>query len=170
MTTNLEKLVRKFFNSWLKDYSPIYNSRPPFLDGLELDIYYPTLKFAIEADGFTHEASRKQKQNDKKKDWICEYNKIYLLRITDPKQLLNKDFINKVRDKIAVKFKNSYIKNSLIQNIINYKPKKIQGLAHKVHMSNKAIIMREKLEDSALVQKKESSFAKKKAEYLIRNS
>ena len=59
-----EKLTRRFFKAILKnqklDFKPKYNLRPQWLKNpktgrcLELDIYYPDLKFAIEVQGFQH--------------------------------------------------------------------------------------------------------------------
>lgn len=64
------------------------NARPDWLQGLELDFYYPTLKIAFEFDGGQHFLSlpgfgnvQGQQDRDKRKLNICRNKKINLIRI-----------------------------------------------------------------------------------------
>lgn len=75
----------------------LYNYRPLWLNGLEIDIYYPTRKLAIEYNGSQHyrrsalQSGRqlgKVQERDERKAQILEAKGIKLLIVTD------KDFRN----------------------------------------------------------------------------
>jgi len=96
--TNIEKLVKRYFEIVLSERRVLYNYRPNWLKNpktghnLELDIYYPKIKFAVEVDGFVHRLSLAQKEKDELKNKICKERGIYLLRITYPGILLKEEF------------------------------------------------------------------------------
>ena len=53
--------------------------------GIELDIYIPSIKTAVEYDGEVWHNSEKRKKNDEKKNAICKEAGIRLIRIREPR-------------------------------------------------------------------------------------
>ena len=53
--------------------------------GKELDIYIPSIKTAIEYDGFYYHNDKKSFEKENSKDRLCKKNGIRLIRIRDPK-------------------------------------------------------------------------------------
>ena len=58
------------------------NYRPDFLNGLELDIYIPSMRCAIEYDG---QRWHKNIEKDIRKDLLCKEHEIRLIRLREPK-------------------------------------------------------------------------------------
>lgn len=81
------------------------NHRPVWLNGLELDIYYPDLKLALEFQGDQHFVQisafngslAKTKANDKRKADLCAANDVTLIKI-DASQLRYQLIVNKLQD------------------------------------------------------------------------
>lgn len=73
---------------YLKKYVPVeVGYKAEFLDGMELDIYLPTVKLngrnvAIEYDGPSHEAPSRE-ISDKKKNILCNENGVFLIRVRE---------------------------------------------------------------------------------------
>ena len=86
--TILFKIVKEFLG---ENVNVIQHARPKFLQGLEYDIYIPSLNLAIEYDGAQHHRAisifggedgfEKTKARDKKKNKISEQNTIHLIRL-----------------------------------------------------------------------------------------
>lgn len=70
----LAYFVKQIFTDTIQSY------HPPFLRGLELDIYIPSLKIAIEYDG---EYYHQNKKRDAKKILMCKQNGVKLIRIRE---------------------------------------------------------------------------------------
>ncbi len=68
--------ISKIFPSTQQNY------RPLFLDGMELDVYIPDIRLAIEYDG---EAWHKKTDKDIRKSELCSRNGIKLIRFREPK-------------------------------------------------------------------------------------
>lgn len=90
-----ERIVRTIVEKKFNNEEIIYNSRPKWLNGLELDIYIPSLKFAIEFNGavyhhsnFNHPTKR-ERELAKPKDYhynkwkLCFNNGVKLLHLYD---------------------------------------------------------------------------------------
>lgn len=94
MTTNLELVFRDVCGDVLQGKA-IYNHRPDWLKNektgknLELDIFYPELKLAIEANGIFHKLYS-QKLRDSLKKSLCVKNGIKLISAKDPIELMHK--------------------------------------------------------------------------------
>ena len=73
---------------YLAKYVPVLvGYKADFLDGMELDIYLPTVKYnglnvAIEYDGPSHEAPRRE-ISDKRKNVLCVENNVFLIRVRE---------------------------------------------------------------------------------------
>ena len=73
---------------YLDKYVPVeVGYKAEFLDGMELDIYLPTVKYnnctvAIEYDGPSHEAPSRE-ISDKRKNILCAENNIFLIRVRE---------------------------------------------------------------------------------------
>jgi len=98
--TRLYKIIRKLY----PELTMYRHFRPPFLDGLELDIYIETLDVGIEYQGEQHfkpfkhwggkEAFKKRQELDKKKKELCNKNKIKLIYF-DYDEEINEEHIRK---------------------------------------------------------------------------
>jgi len=81
-----EDLVKKVLKFYLPRNKVFYNYRPTWLknpktgNNLELDIYYPNLKLAIEYQGLHHKLEE-QRKKDAIKQSVCDKRGIYLLYI-----------------------------------------------------------------------------------------
>ncbi|MBE6141340.1 MAG: hypothetical protein E7175_00595 [Erysipelotrichaceae bacterium] len=73
-----EKTILFYIQRYFSDAQ--YNIRPKELDSLELDIFIPSLKIAIEYDG---NAWHKNPNKDCKKDTLCFKNGIHLIRVRE---------------------------------------------------------------------------------------
>jgi len=72
-----EKAIYYYIKKYVSESLPNYRNRR-ILNGLELDIYIPTLKLAIEYDGHYHTIEKDLHKNE-----ICEKNGIRLIRIRE---------------------------------------------------------------------------------------
>ena len=78
VTSFNEKIVAYYFKRYFKDI--IENKKLDFLKGMDLDIYVPSKKIAVEYDGRMY---HKNIEHDLKKDKLCCINKIKLYRIRE---------------------------------------------------------------------------------------
>jgi len=92
-------LICKYIIETITNIECLYNDRTA-IKPLELDIYYPNHKFAIEYDG-----SYYHKEDNKKYD-VCKNIGIYLITITE-QDLKNKNLIGYIE----------HIKNNIISNL-----------------------------------------------------
>lgn len=101
-------LTRKLFSPL--GYDVIHNSFPAFLEGLQLDIYIPSLKLGIEYMGKQHyepidffggqESYLKLKQRDQKKMKICKDNGVHLIYYKFDEPITEDYFKSKVEEYI----------------------------------------------------------------------
>ena len=94
--TELANIVKSLYPG----YEVITHFRGSFLEGLELDIYIPTINLAIEYQGLQHykpidhwggeEALQKTKERDIRKKELCMQNKIKLIYFKYDEEI-NKD-------------------------------------------------------------------------------
>ena len=106
-----EKILFKIVGGLFKDEQVLYHSKPRFLNGLELDIYLPSLKLAIEYQGVQHykpvnhwggnEALSELKKRDRKKDRLCKINDIKLLKFSYKKAISSEFIEGKIRSVIS---------------------------------------------------------------------
>lgn len=79
-----ESLLRQFLEIMVPDLERIYNYRPDWLQGLELDIYFPQARVGVEFNGDQHYVPTEfghpgaQKKRDNKKRDLCEKNCVEL--------------------------------------------------------------------------------------------
>lgn len=140
-----------------------YNFRPDFLrneetgKNLELDIFYPDLKLAIEVNGFTHEL-RDIKERDKFKKIKCEKNGIKYIGIYNIGYLVNlrKELREFLGEKLNFK---RQIPLKLWNKIKKYRPNK-KTLGRK----GKAILYKIQCEKATDIQQSEIEFNRKKME------
>lgn len=158
MISNFENINRKVFKYLFPKYNCVYNIRPNWLkfktgNNLELDIFFPELRLAIEVNGFTHNHNF-QIEKDKFKWQQCKRNKIFLLNINSFNDLFDK----KVRSIMLKRFNVDIasLSNELIQEISDYRPQKIQGLLNKVIWKAKKYKMIERYKDA---QSKEKGYS-----------
>jgi hypothetical protein len=76
--------VKKLFSDTVSRYNGF---------GMELDIYIPSIKTAIEYDGIYYHNSKRAIEKENKKDELCKENDIQLIRIRDPKLPDTKDAV-----------------------------------------------------------------------------
>ena len=86
-----EILCRKFFKYYFGkkcfyNYRPNWLKNPKTGHNLEIDIYYPKEKLAIEFQGI-HHCLKYQKEKDKIKEQVCKKRKVKLIKIFEPHQL-----------------------------------------------------------------------------------
>lgn len=104
-----EFIAKEILDVFLKKYQKIDNYRPKWLGGLELDRYYPDLKFAIEFQGTQHykyvpgmhrdqEDFKKGLRFDVVKEQLSREHgvKIYYLNIFDLTQERVRNFIRQL--------------------------------------------------------------------------
>lgn len=77
-TSFAEQAIYYYIHKIFPDAINGYNEK-----GFELDIYIPSIKTAIEYDGFFTHGVRKKEERDDKKDIQCDDNGIKLIRIRD---------------------------------------------------------------------------------------
>lgn len=126
--TKIESLVRRYFRHLFPNNKVVYNIRPKWLlnvntgKNLELDIYYPELKLAIEANGFIHKVSDAQKERDRLKKGLCEEMGIFLLSVSKPKELLSYGFMNRVKKWVGFNLAINTVPYSLKKSLSSYQP------------------------------------------------
>ena len=117
--TRIEALTKKYLKYIYPNEEVIYNLRPDWLKNpntgynLELDIYFPKLKLAVEVNGFTHRILESQKKRDNIKQFLCREKEVRLIKITHPYKLL--------------KLFPGLVPKKLIKQVKYYKPRKIVG-------------------------------------------
>jgi len=127
--SKIEKLTKSFFKRILCNRNVKYNYRPNWLKNpktghnLELDIYYASLKFAVEVDGFTHKIDNYQKEKDRYKDMVCYLRGIYLYRVSDPRALLKKPLEDLLK-KLGIKYDLNNLSYSFKKKLRSYNNKK----------------------------------------------
>lgn len=153
MLSKIEELGRKVFVYLFGKKEPvIYNWRPDFLKNektgcnLEIDIWYPNKKLAIEINGVYHEELY-QKQKDILKQKRCEEEGIKLITIKSANELLNVSNILNIKRKL---------RNSLVKSI-----KKYSQTSSKKYKKIKQRI-KEKNQQSQVYKEKIFYFSKKK--------
>jgi hypothetical protein len=120
-----EQLCRRVCKTWFPDKGVIYNYRPLWLQNpktgknLELDIYYPDLKLAIEFNGIQHNLLL-QKEKDYFKKQQCIKVGIVLLSIFHPLELLNCRGI--IKRHTGIKTKVGSANRSLVWELKSYLP------------------------------------------------
>lgn len=88
MLSQGESLLRQYLEITVPDLERIYNYRPPWLLGLELDIYFPQAKVGVEFNGDQHYVPTefghpgKQIHRDCEKRRLCKKSGIVLITIT----------------------------------------------------------------------------------------
>lgn len=111
-----EQAVYYYIKKTFPDAVSKYKNRNIFKSSMELDIYIPSLKTAIEYDGFSWHNNEKSKIREKKKYSICKANSIYLYRIRE------KNDCDEDADKVfvvpAFSFYDCSPMNNVIQRII----------------------------------------------------
>lgn len=96
------------------DFEALRHYRPDWLEGLELDIFIPSLKLAFEYQGQQHfhpieawggeEALLELQERDKRKAWICNEKGVHLIAV-DYSEPLIQDYIQKrIKDDYEDKF------------------------------------------------------------------
>lgn len=65
-----QDLTKRFISLYISEV-PIEDYRPAWLSGLEIDLYYPHAKLAIEFQGDHHVLDKAQKKRDRQKKKIC---------------------------------------------------------------------------------------------------
>lgn len=131
--SNLEKLTRKFFSFYAEPGTYEMNFRPDWLRwktgyNLELDLFFPEWNLAIEANGSQHKiASQREKDDFKEKQ--CKTMGIYLLTIWKPRDLIRPETTKILEEKTGEDFSSKHLPYSFIQQLIQYKPKKLKKLS-----------------------------------------
>lgn len=151
--SKFESLSREYLEFYYKNEDVIYNYRPDWLKNpktgynLEIDIFYPKLKFGLEVNGATHSFEYQQYKDNVKKE-ICSSMGINLISITHPTQLF------RLNDKLGLI---GEVNKSLYNRIKYYKASK------KAFGSFKKRIVREKRRVVARdLQDKERQFNREK--------
>lgn len=131
--TNLESIARKYLGQVYPDERVLYNYRPDWLKNttgfnLELDIFYPDLNLAIEANGIYHKISKAQKIRDHRKKEFCQARGVKLVCFSWPGELFKL-------------FPSKKLSPQLIHDIVNYRPiksnKKIGWLVHQYRIDSR---------------------------------
>jgi len=148
-TSKIEKLTKDFFKRILPNRNVKYNYRPDWLKNpktgynLELDIYYASLKFAIEVDGFTHKIDNYQKEKDRYKDMVCNLRGVYLYRVSDLKKLLGKP-LGELLEKLGIKYDLHNLSYSFKKKLKSYNSRKRKHNSRRYNKIVKDIKMRNK--------------------------
>jgi hypothetical protein len=161
-TSYFEKLVRQYFQALIKNEC-LYNHRPNWLRyktgyNLELDLYFPDLKFAVEVNGKQHYLLQKSIDKDLFKSDRCAKKGIYLLIVTHPSQLLRKNFLIKIQEATGLTITTALLGYSLKHQMTHYKPKKMQFM--------RGLTMKARLEICKKIQDEEVEFNRRKLQRL----
>lgn len=88
-----QRKLQEMLKLYIKD-DVIYNDRK-LLEGLELDIYYPSLNIAIEYQGNYWHNRPETMERDRRKEQLCEEKGIILIEVWDDDFLKNPEEITK---------------------------------------------------------------------------
>jgi len=162
--SKIERLIKRYFKTILFEKKVHYNYRPDWLKNpktgcnLELDIYYPDLKFAVEVDGFVHEISKYQQEKDRYKDMICKERGIYLMRIKGTDILLKKP-IKRLLKTLGIKYDLKRLSQSFKRKLRSYNSGKHRKMSKKYNKIKYIILKKNKTmkiyENYATAQEKE---------------
>lgn len=83
-------------------YSSVKHADRAAIFPMELDLYLPELKIAVEYDGDYWHSLPESVERDKEKDKICEEKGIFLIRIKESSWLANQDFIKETLRRIIL--------------------------------------------------------------------
>ncbi len=125
MTSYAEELTKKVFKFYLPRNKVIYNYRPNWLKNpetgknLEIDIFYPNLKLAIEYQGF-HHLTNKQIKKDAIKESIFNQRKIDLVKIIFVYRIVRQAMRLYKRNKIKYKMFNKKVSPEIKRKINFY--------------------------------------------------
>ena len=163
--TTLEKLTRQYFKAALGS-DCLYNHRPKWLtwktgNPLELDIFYPKFKIAVEANGFQHKILPSQIEKDAFKIKVCKEQGVFLITIEKPQELLRNWIYKLIRRLTGRKYR---IPFSLLTNIKSYEPKKSKWFGVVIHRKLQKEKQQIKYNAAYEIQRKEKEFNKKKIE------
>jgi hypothetical protein len=126
MATRIEYLAREYLRFYLPNDEVIYNWRPDFLKNentgknLEVDIYYPFLRFGVEVNSLFHE-TRRNRSRDSLKIARCKVQGIRLIQVWNNRQLLRLRF--RLAEFLNDKQFNLLLPNNDYQAIIQYQPR-----------------------------------------------
>lgn len=123
--SHLQQLVTTFIKGCVKPTEIRENHRPPWLRGLELDIYMPEHSIAIEVQGKQHSAWMpelqktvqdhiRQRVNDNLKRRLCEENHVVLIEVSTGDYALHK-----LHDKLC--YYSLIIREPLREEIIEFR-------------------------------------------------
>lgn len=159
--TNIERLVGDYFRFFLTEEA-VYNHRPDWLkwttgNNLELDIYYPSLKFAIEVNGKQHKLLEENRKRDAFKKAKCHEMGIYLFVIWHPRELLNSKRLNRLGRGIHRRINISRLPADLLERIETYKPKDMPFM--------RAVRFKARMEVVKSIQDAENALNRAKAKY-----
>ena len=103
--------LKKLYPDTVNRYKDIFNN------GMELDVYIPSLKLAIEFDGKAFHNTEVQHKRELVKYEICKQNKIYLIRI---KEKHNQEWKDTADDVYFIPKEHNYRRLAyLIQHLLN---------------------------------------------------
>ena len=152
MTSRKESLVKEYFKYIFPTDIVFYNYRPTWLRNpktnkkIELDIYYPAKKIAIEVNSQFHKLKTNAGKDDVKMK-VCENRGIKLFIINHPFQAI----------KLSIELGSNYkVPNKLYKKMKYYKPNK---RAFKFNLKYNL-----KMERAEELQRKETEFNKRKME------
>ena len=122
MLSYFEQLVQQFFKVYIETKVQ-YNYRPDWLNGLELDLFFSDYNLAIEVNGANHFLSLSQQERDSTKQLLCKQNKVKLITITHPAELLRKDVLNRLQNITGKHFGRFLLPEKLFQQMTSYSQK-----------------------------------------------
>ena len=78
-----EQAIFYYIKKAFPDAVSKYKNKDIFKSSMELDIYIPSIRTAIEYDGFAWHNNENSKKREKKKYLVCKSNSIYLYRVKE---------------------------------------------------------------------------------------
>lgn len=125
-----EQLTRDYFKYTIPFLRVQYNLRPDWLMGekgkpLELDIYFPEIKIAVEVQGEQHQMLKSVKERDKLKRKLARKEGVFVFQIDRLWHLLAKGFIEKFYKQSGVLIDTRLLPQFWRTDAKNYKPSTI---------------------------------------------